>query len=552
MPYFTTKQAALFYCYAIGAEQAAKIDKYLSVLEQSGVAEIIRDMVTEKALGRSGLNPYAMFATILYGFAFGSPTLRELESSCRYDIRFMYLMNQYCPDYTTFSKYINLVIRPHAEEIFSCVVKSILKTCEICIDDCHIDGTKFQAKPNKYKVVWKPTKFHSRLSDKIRALLLDLGISCGIPKEGFVSSKMLAEKLSEASQIPEPLDPDQKKILKSKIKSLQDYLTKSIEYEEKEQICGPDRKSYFKTDHDATAMCLKEDYYSGLGSNMHPAYQMQVIVCKGFVVSYYVSQDRTDMHAFIKTLERFYKMYGHYPKSITADAGYGCYDNYQFCQANGIEAFVKYLSWDGECSGRRPALYELNPDDSIKCLGGITGYPEKNITGRHAKIKNAIFYRIQCPTSCLFMPYCRRTMASLVGEERIFELNINYQRMKQEARDRLLSVRGIEMRVNRSCQVEGVYGITKYDMSYNRIRRTGMQRVSVEYMLTVLGLNIRKLFRYFDGKTNLTYWKAPEGMQPEKFKKPSAKRLTNQVLHKPKKSVNEIARTAGRVKRKYL
>ena len=36
-------------------------------------------------------------------------------------------------------------------------------------------------------------------------------------------------------------------------------------------------------------MCLKEDYYSGLGSNLHAAYQMQTVVSHGFVVSYYVS-----------------------------------------------------------------------------------------------------------------------------------------------------------------------------------------------------------------------------------------------------------------------
>ena len=46
-------------------------------------------------------------------------------------------------------------------------------------------------------------------------------------------------------------------------------------------------------------MCLKEDYYSGLGSNMHAAYQMQSMVCHGFIVSYYVSQDRTDLYMLI-------------------------------------------------------------------------------------------------------------------------------------------------------------------------------------------------------------------------------------------------------------
>ena len=57
-------------------------------------------------------------------------------------------------------------------------------------------------------------------------------------------------------------------------------LSKVLEYESKEEICGPNRNSYYKTDHDATAMCLKSDYYSGLGTNMHAAYNIQSLVIK--------------------------------------------------------------------------------------------------------------------------------------------------------------------------------------------------------------------------------------------------------------------------------
>ena len=74
------------------------------------------------------------------------------------------------------------------------------------------------------------------------------------------------------------MDEHQKKMLVRQNLQLQKYLSTAMEYEEKERICGPDRNSYYKTDHDATAMCLKEDYYSGLGSNMHAAYNAQVLV----------------------------------------------------------------------------------------------------------------------------------------------------------------------------------------------------------------------------------------------------------------------------------
>ena len=79
-------------------------------------------------------------------------------------------------------------------------------------------------------------------------------------------------------------------------------LLKVLEYEEKEETCGPNRNSYFKTDKDATAMCLKEDYYSGLGSSMHAAYSLQILVSKGLILDYYVSQDRSDASTLIPTL----------------------------------------------------------------------------------------------------------------------------------------------------------------------------------------------------------------------------------------------------------
>ena len=88
-------------------------------------------------------------------------------------------------------------------------------------------------------------------------------------------------------------------------KLLCDYLIKTLEYEEKTRICG-DRNSYHKTDHDATAMTLKSDYYSGLGSNMRAAYNTQLLVSNGIICSYYVSQSRSDIDDFIPVLKCFF------------------------------------------------------------------------------------------------------------------------------------------------------------------------------------------------------------------------------------------------------
>ena len=44
-------------------------------------------------------------------------------------------------------------------------------------------------------------------------------------------------------------------------------------------------------------------------------------------------------------------------------------------------------------------------------------------------------------------------------------------------------------------------------------------------MLNFLGLNIAKLFRYFETGTLNKFWSAPENLEREQFKKPSWKRL---------------------------
>ena len=150
------------------------------------------------------------------------------------------------------------------------------------------------------------------------------------------------------------------------------------------------------------------------------------------------------------------------------------------------------------------------------------------------------------------MPYCRQFMKEPEGAFKVFEMNPVFQRQKQRARDLLLSVEGIEMRVNRSCQAEGGFGVLKQDMSYDRFRRIGMKQVSVEFMLTALGHNIRKYLRYSEKGLSRKVWTAPEETSPERFKKPSAKRLANRVKKRQEKSVNEIARDYNYKRKKRL
>jgi len=147
------------------------------------------------------------------------------------------------------------------------------------------------------------------------------------------------------------------------------YLSRLLDYEEKEEICGPNRNSYYKTDHDATAMALKTDYYSGHGSNMHAAYNVQFLVSAGIITFFGVFQDRTDYHTLIPLLKEYHSCYSSYPDNLCADSGYGIEDNYEYLSANGIGNYIKFLNWNGEKSAEYPQLFFPDPEkDVFYCL----------------------------------------------------------------------------------------------------------------------------------------------------------------------------------------
>lgn len=539
MKYFTTKKIFFIPSYGIDVKETEKIDRFLELLDKSGVFIIFDEEKKNSSQGgRPTFNKYNMFAMILYCFAFSKASLRDIEDLCKFDLRIIYIMENETPCYVTISNFINEYIVPNRDFIFSTITKSIFNECNIAMDTAFVDGSKFEANSNKYKFVWKPTTYHIKLSDKIRKLLNAYDLGRGIPNDGIIDSRLIANKLVEFSAL---LDKESDKKVRKDFDSLSEYLNKSLEYEEKERICGPNRNSYYKTDHDATAMCLKNDYYSGLGSNMHAAYNCQLMVIHGFITDYFVSQSRSDINDFIPLIDKHYEMYRSYPENVTADSGYGSLDNYEYMNNRGITNYVKHQSWQGNVSGKNPLCYEINDDDTITCLNGNIGY-QTTIIGRHPKKANAVFYRIDGCNTCPFSTYCKRFMKDKTQDYKVFEVVVQLSKYIKQSEENLLSPKGIEMRVNRSIQVEGAYGVIKQDFMYERFRRISINKVTAEFMLVCLGFNIRKLFRFFNGKSRFDYWTAPSNLKAETKKKPSAKRLTNKVNKKSNKSVNEVAK----------
>ena len=531
MPYFTTKQLGLFSSYQLNKKEEEKLNRFLMFLEDSGVGELIHQECYKDYSkgGRPPYNYYNLFAASIYAFSKHPGTLRKIEESFKYDVRFMYLMDNENPSYAKIGEFLNNLLVKFHHKVYSLLVSQFIKETGINIDDCFLDGTKIEANANKYKFVWKPTTFHRKLNENIKNLLNKY---FAINKTELLKSIEVAEYITKLGNIA--LD---KAGIKD-YKQLEKYLIKLLEYEEKEEICGPNRNSYFKTDKDATAMVLKEDYYSGVGSNMHAAYNIQIIVSKGIALTYYVGQERTDFYAFIPIIEQFHTDYGFYPKNLCADAGYGSWKNYVYMAKHDIGNYVKFQDWEQLRKGNAIDLYSFNDKEELVCLNGKTATRCSEYNGRHPK-QHGYLYVIENCKRCRYQKACKEGVKDKKAIFRCFDVSYEFWKGKIVARENLLTGKGIEMRVNRSSQVEGVFGIVKQDMQYNRFRRRGLDKVHVEMCLILVGHLLRKLFAFYDGRAKFDYWIAPPDLSDEMMPEINAKSFKKTVR---KKDINEALR----------
>lgn len=64
---------------------------------------------------------------------------------------------------------------------------------------------------------------------------------------------------------------------------------------------------------------------------------------------------------------------------------------------------------------------------------------------------------------------------------------------RQNSYKNIQTEKGIKLRVNRSIQVEGAFGVLKNDYGFNRFLTKGKNNVRTEFILLCLGYNVNKL-----------------------------------------------------------
>jgi len=458
--------------------------------------------------GRLRYNPVSMLKTVLFGFMTnGYISLRELEDQCKVNLRFMYLMDHETPSYRTFGYFINEVIGDSVEEIFNDINQKIFETEHVDLQHLYIDGSKFEANANKYSWVWKKATERSRyrLFDKITHLFEEIneelsftGVKLSINSEYAPEYvKEAAEKYAGVWQLDESEFVSgrghHKSVQQRHYEKLTEYAEKLLEYVEKIHICGEGRNSYSKTDHSATFMHIKKDYMGN--DQLLPAYNVQIGVADEYIAVVDVNQYRSDMDCFIPLMNKFRNTYGFYPKYPIADAGYGSYNNYIFCEQNGMEKYMKFTMFKKETTDKkyhedpfRAVNFPIGADGIMRCPNqkAFRFKCRRPVKGNHYGRQEEIYECEDC-TACPYAERCKKTAGN-----RTVQINQELTSMHQEVIENLESIHGALLRMNRSIQAEGTFGIMKNDRWYKRIVRRGLNSVRLEVFLVSIGQNLYK------------------------------------------------------------
>ena len=194
-------------------------------------------------------------------------------------------------------------------------------------------------------------------------------------------------------------------------------------------------------------------------------------------------------------MNKFYTTYGFYPKYPVADAGYGSYNNYIFCEQHGMEKYMKFTMFKKETTDKkyhedpfRAVNFPIGEGGIMRCPNGKSFYLQyrKNVKGNKYGRQEEVYQCEDC-SGCPYAEQCKKT-----DKNRTVRINRELTAMHQEVIENLESIQGALLRMNRSIQAEGTFGIMKNDRWYKRIVRRGIKSVLLEVFLVSIGHNLYK------------------------------------------------------------
>jgi transposase len=470
------------------------------VLEKVDITLLMKQY---KPGGASSYHPRMLLKALVYAYINNIYSSRKIEQALQESIYFMWLTGMSKPDHNTINRFRGQRLQKTLQPIFTQVVLLLCEEGLLSLKDLYTDGTKIEANANRYTFVWgkaiktSKERIKQQLDDlwkyaqSVAASEMDDTDPSGFDKIDKEKVSATIEKINNALRDKQVTGKVRQKLLYAR-KHWPAVLDK---YEQQEKVLGTGRNSYSKTDPDATFMRMKDDHMRN--GQLKPGYNVQISTNNQYIASYSVHQNTTDTSTLIPHLEQHLRSYKGTPANITADAGYGSEQNYQWLEKKRITAYVKHNYFDRQQSERlkNRSLYateNLHYDQDKDIYYCPSGQRMKKIGTKTATTKGGYEqtftqYQAKNCVGCPLRKHCHDQKGN-----RIIGVNHNLNRLKQKADKRLKTKRGIQKRKQRCWDTEPVFAHIKHNHHFKRFMLRGMNKVSVETGLLALAHNLRK------------------------------------------------------------
>ncbi len=455
-----------------------------------------------------------MLKISIYANMNGIYSSREIEKLCKRDINFFYLSEQKkAPDHSTIARFQNEHFAPCCEQLLSEQVDFLKENKEISGENIFIDGTKIESAANKYSFVWKRAvlKHREKILEKAQQLIKESRRNFAIDFEyhGVLGLKVLKKYRKRLYAIKKQKNivfvhgvGKRKTQVQKNIEELEHYIHKLKEYIQKIHLCGL-RNSYSKTEIDATFMRMKDDAMKN--GQLKPAYNVQHGVDSEYITWLSVSEKPADTPTLIPFLESMKDTLSFRYKNVIADAGYESEENYVYLEKNNQVSYIKPSNY--EISKKRSYKKDIGRVEHMEYDEGSDSYTCKNNkkleymyeksekTRSGYQRKTSVYSCKEC-FGCEMKEMCIKNGQEKYNlEQRNKNLYISktFQRCRRENLKRITCESGCMLRMNRSIQVEGSFGVIKQDMGFKRFLCKGKTKVKAECFLVAIAFNINKL-----------------------------------------------------------
>lgn len=483
------------------------------VIEQLEMSEL---MSYYPGGGCSSYHPKLMIKVWVYGYCTQVYTSRPLARALREQIPFMWLAGGQTPNFKTLSAFRGNRMEGMIDLLFKQVLVMLVEEGYVDLEDLYVDGSKWEANANQHKVVWgkNTARYKAAVLDRIEGLLREAArlqasedlrhgsrdlceVGEGREVTVVLDSKRVGECLVSLNALiaEASADKDRQKALKKVKVSLEVEQEKLGKYECQEQVLEQ-RSSYSKTDQDATMMWMKDE-------RLLPAYNVQHTTAGQYLVNYTVEQNPSDSVALVSHLGKMDARLEGMPvpekQNLGGDAGYGSEENYSELERRHMAAYVKYPLWYQEQIGelakkkfRRENWAFDTQGDFYTCPNGrkLVFAEQKVIKSTNGYERVVRNYKCQSCANCPFQSECKK------NEEKVRSVQHSPkgEAYKAQAKERLASDKGLEMRSNRSIEVESAFGDIKYNMKHRRFVLRQRHKVYIEFGLLAIGHNLRKVY----------------------------------------------------------